>query len=74
MYTLNATEVHAVCYAVDHVVCGGGNCTAQGKCWYEEVSPTLKAAGPHAVCVTGVDLYNDSITGGGVHDDQRTEG
>lgn len=23
MYTLNSTEVHAVCYAIDHVVTGG---------------------------------------------------
>lgn len=32
--------------------CGdrGGNCTAEGKCWYEEVSPTLKSCGAHAVC------------------------
>ena len=50
MYTLNSTEVHAVCYAIDHVVTGGGNCTAQGKCWYEQVCPTLKGAGVHAVC------------------------
>lgn len=50
MFTLNQTEVHAVCYAIDHVVTGGGNCTAQGKCWYKEVSPTLKSAGQHAVC------------------------
>lgn len=49
MYTLNSTEVHAVCYAIDHVVTGGGNCTAQGKCWYEQVCPTLKGAGVHAV-------------------------
>jgi len=24
MFTLNQTEVHAVCYAIDHVVTGGG--------------------------------------------------
>ena len=44
-----------VCYAIDHVVTGGGNCTAQGKCWYEEVCPTLKSAGVHAV------VYEDCI-------------
>lgn len=36
-------------YAIDHVICGGGNCTAQGPCIYDEVCPTLKAAGTHAV-------------------------
>ena len=41
----------------------GGNCTAQGKCWYEEVSPTLKSAGVHAVAI-GIDLYNQTLTGG----------
>ena len=50
---------HAVCYAIDHVVTGGGNCTAQGKCWYEEVSPTLKSAGVHAVCYTPTLVLND---------------
>lgn len=30
---------------------GGGNCTAQGPCYYEDICPTLKAAGPHAVAV-----------------------
>ena len=50
MYTLNSTEVHCVSYAIDHVVTGGGNCTAKGKCWYEEVAPTLKSGGVHAVC------------------------
>lgn len=38
-----------ITYAIDHVVCCGGNCTAQGKCWYEEVCPTLKRGGVHAV-------------------------
>jgi len=37
------------CYAIDHVVTTGGNCTAQGPCYYKEISPTLKAAGTHAV-------------------------
>ena len=59
MYTLNSTEVHAVCYAIDHVVTGGGNCTAQGKCWYEQVCPTLKGAGVHAV------FYDARGNGGG---------
>lgn len=39
------------CYAIDHVVTTGGNCTAQGPLYYKEKSPTLKAAGVHAVCV-----------------------
>ena len=39
-----------LCYAVDHVVTTGGNCTAQGPCWYENVCPTEKASGCHAVC------------------------
>ena len=38
-------------WAIDHVVCGGGNCTAQGPCYYEEVCASLKAGGVHAVCV-----------------------
>lgn len=38
----------AIC--IDHVVTTGGNCTAQGPCWYINYSPTLKAAGVHAVC------------------------
>ena len=36
-------------YGIDHVITTGGNCTAQGPCYYEEVEATLKAAGPHAV-------------------------
>ena len=52
-------------YAIDHVVCSGGNCTAQGPCYYEELSPTLKRGGVHAVAIAvGVDLYNQSVTGG----------
>ena len=58
-FTLNSTDVHAVCYAIDHVVTGGGNCTAQGKCWYEEVSPTLKSAGVHAVCY-GISAFDSN--------------
>ena len=50
----------AVCYAIDHVVTTGGNCTAQGPCWYEEVCPTEKAGGVHAVCFqnTGQGWWN----------------
>lgn len=40
----------AVCYAIDHVVTTGGNCTAQGPCYYENICPTEKACGVHAVC------------------------
>ena len=42
-------ETH-VCYGIDHVVTTGGKCTAQGPCWYENVCPTEKASGVHAVC------------------------
>jgi hypothetical protein len=27
----------------------GGNCTAQGPCYYHEICPTLKACGAHSV-------------------------
>lgn len=40
----------AVAYAVDHVITTGGNCTAQGPCWYKDICPTEKASGAHAVC------------------------
>lgn len=40
----------AVCYAIDHVITTGGNCTAQGPCYYMELCPTQKAAGVHSVC------------------------
>lgn len=40
----------AVCYAIDHVVTTGGNCTAQGPCYYKDICPTEKASGVHAVC------------------------
>ena len=40
----------AVCYAIDHVVTTGGNCTAQGPCYYENICPTEKASGVHAIC------------------------
>lgn len=50
----------AVCYAIDHVVTTGGNCTAQGPCWYENICPTEKASGVHAVCFqnTGQGWWN----------------
>lgn len=40
----------AVCYALDHVITTGANCTAQGPCVYENICPTEKAGGVHAVC------------------------
>lgn len=40
----------AVCYAIDHVVTTGGNCTAQGPCFYKDICPTEKASGVHAIC------------------------
>lgn len=40
----------AVCYAIDHVVTTGGNCTAQGPCYYKDICPTEKASGVHAIC------------------------
>lgn len=51
------TEAHCKAYAIDHVVTGGGNCTAQGKCWYEEICPTMKAGGVHAVAYR-IGAYN----------------
>ena len=50
-FTLNNIDNHAVCYSIDHVVTGGGNCTAQGPCYYREVCPTMKSAGTHAVAI-----------------------
>ena len=38
-------------YAIDHVITTGGNCTAQGPCYYEGIMPTLKASGVHGVCI-----------------------
>lgn len=32
-------------YAIDAAICSGGNSTAQGKCWYDDISPTLNAGG-----------------------------
>ena len=51
-------------YAIDHVVCCGGNCTAQGKCWYEEVCPTLKRGGVHAVMQNTTIAVTLKIRGG----------
>lgn len=48
-------------YALDHVILGGGNCTAQGPCWYKDICPTEKAAGAHAV-VYCVDARNVMLT------------
>ena len=47
-------------WALDHVICGGGNCTAQGPCYYEDICPTCKAAGPHAVAVITYEANNCS--------------
>jgi DNA (cytosine-5)-methyltransferase 1 len=46
------------CYAIDHAITTGGNCTAQGSCVYEDIQATLKAGGTHAVC------YAESGTNG----------
>ena len=42
-------SVDSASYGIDHVITTGGNCTAQGKCYYEERCPTMKAGGVHAV-------------------------
>ena len=47
-----------VAYAIDHVVTTGGNCTAQGPCYYKDICPTEKASGVHAVCYE-VENYNE---------------
>lgn len=39
-----------LCYAIDHVITTGANCTAQGPCVYKDICPTEKAGGVHAVC------------------------
>lgn len=39
-----------LCYALDHVITTGGGCSAQGPCVYENLCPTEKAGGVHAVC------------------------
>lgn len=48
----------AVCYAIDHVITTGGNCTAQGPCVYKNLCPTEKASGVHAVCYEA-ENYNE---------------
>ena len=49
-FTVNAVDVHAVCYGIDHAITiADGNCTAGGACIYREKCPTLKAYGTHAV-------------------------
>lgn len=47
----------AVCFAIDHVITTGGNCTAQGPCVYRDICPTEKAGGVHAVCYKPGDFY-----------------
>lgn len=42
-------SVDSASYGIDHVITTGGNCTAQGKCYYEERCPTMKAGGVHGV-------------------------
>lgn len=49
-FTLSAAHEHAVCYALDHVITTGANCSAQGPCVYKNICPTEKAGGVHAVC------------------------
>lgn len=45
-----SNTVPDVVYTIDHVITTGGNCTAQGPCYYKELCPTQKASGAHAVC------------------------
>lgn len=40
---------NGVCYGIDHAITTIGNCTAGGSCVYEDICPTLKVAGVHAV-------------------------
>ena len=54
-------QAHGVCYAIDHVVTTGGNCTAQGPCYYRQTCPTLKAAGSHGVCYALDDCSSNSM-------------
>lgn len=64
----------AKCYGIDAAVMTGGNCTAQGPCYYKDISATLKASAPHGVCTAGeaegggreaigIDGYNAALTG-----------
>lgn len=61
MYTLNETEVHAVCYGLDQQ--GGKG----GANYLKNICPTILSDShgtPHAVACIGVDLYNQTMTGG----------
>ena len=49
-FTLSTLLDEAICYAIDHAITTGGNCTAGGSCIYENICPTEKASGVHAVC------------------------
>ena len=46
MMILNDRMWHKIPYKI-----WAGNCTAQGPCYYKDVCPTLKAAGPHSVAI-----------------------
>lgn len=67
---MNTIDRHAVVYAIDHVITSGGNCTAQGPCVYENVCPTEKAGGVHAVMypveAIGHDERSTRFAGGGM--------
>ena len=53
------TSTDCTSYGIDHAITTGGNCTAQGKCYYEERCPTMKASGVHAVFdVHGISCYD----------------
>lgn len=52
-------------WAIDHVITTGGNCTAQGPCVYENIAPTEKAAGVHAVCYPIMFKERAGCPGGG---------
>ena len=40
-------------YCVDAAIATGGNSTAQGKSWYKDISPTLKAGGGTRCSICG---------------------
>ena len=54
MYTLNSTEVHAVCYAIDHVVTGGATVRRKESVGMKRFPPRLKAVEsmPSAMALT----------------------
>lgn len=60
--------LQAMCYAIDHVITTGANCTAQGPCYYKDICPTEKAGGVHAVCYP----INLMVATRGGRDDMRT--